>query len=150
MRVLNLGCGREPLPDAVNHDRERYYDHIDVAHDLDLLPWPWADASFDRIVAIDVLEHLRGEVDGWLNECHRILVPGGVLVIRVPHYQHENAYTDPTHRRFFTPRTFDYWDKSRELHQKYGCFYYERESRWWRIEANQTDNANICFVMTRQ
>lgn len=45
---------------------------------------PFEDKSFDVIVVIDYLEHIRG--DGlFLRECHRCLKPGGELVINVPH-----------------------------------------------------------------
>jgi predicted SAM-dependent methyltransferase len=148
-KMLALGCGNALIEGAVNHDLVKHSPHVDVAHDLDDLPWPWADESFGAIFAIDVVEHLRSDVDLWLNECHRILSESGVLVIRVPHYSHENAYTDPTHRRFFAPHTFDYWDKSKLLHQKYGCFYYEKAGMWWSIKTTDTDGANILFSMRK-
>lgn len=147
-KALNLGCGSDPLPGAVNHDLTKHSDHVDVTHDLNDTPWPWGDRRFGLVAAFDVVEHLRVDVDVWLNECHRILAPGGILVLRVPHYSHENAYTDPTHRRFFTPHTFDYWDKSKLLHQKYGFFYYKEAGRWWILSSVETDGVNICFTLT--
>lgn len=148
-KMLALGCGNTPIEGAVNHDVSKHSPHVDVAHDLDILPWPWGDESFGAIFAIDVFEHLRLDVDLWLNQCHRILSDDGVLVIRVPHYSHENAYTDPTHRRFFTTHTFDYWDKSTLLHQKYGCFYYASSGLWWSVKTADTDGVNILFSMRK-
>lgn len=149
MSTLHLGCGMIAMKGAVNHDIRRHSDHVDVAHDLEVFPWPWRDGEFDQIVALDVFEHLSSPVDSWLNECHRILSDGGSAIIRVPHYLHENAYTDPTHKRFFTVRTFDYWDKEKELHSKYGCFYYAESGRWWRVERVATDGVDIQYLLRR-
>jgi SAM-dependent methyltransferase len=47
-----------------------------------------------------------------MKEIHRILKPNGKLVIRSPYFVTPNAYTDLTHKRFFTIHSFDYFDKS--------------------------------------
>jgi hypothetical protein len=59
MSTLNIGCGTNPLKGAINHDFVKHDDWVDVAHDLEVLPWPWADNQFDKVVANDVMEHLR-------------------------------------------------------------------------------------------
>jgi predicted SAM-dependent methyltransferase len=149
--ILNLGCGLAVINGAVNHDITKHGHHVDVAHDLDVTPWPWLDSEFEKIVAFDVVEHLKCEVQQWLNEAWRILKPGGFFFIRVPHYQHENAFTDPTHRRFFTPRTFDYWDRTKELHEKYGCYYFADAAKWWMVQrAEQDQYGNIEFDLKKQ
>jgi SAM-dependent methyltransferase len=147
--ILNLGCGAEPLPRGTNHDISKHSSHVDVAHDLNVTPWPWSDGEFDSVLAVDVFEHLSIDVDAWINECHRILSDEGSLFIRVPDFRHENAYTDPTHRRFFTQYTFDYWDKSKLLHQKYGFFYYQKANRWWTVSSSKTDGSNLYFVLMK-
>lgn len=53
-----------------------------VAADAQAIPFP--DASFDRILLTEVLEHLPDE-RGALSEVHRLLRPGGVAAISVPH-----------------------------------------------------------------
>jgi SAM-dependent methyltransferase len=150
--VLNLGCGNEPVAGAVNHDLRAHAPHVDVAHNLDRLPWPWGDWSAERIVMQDVAEHLRLDVAEWLDECWRILVPDGVLEVRVPAWDHENQWTDPTHRRAFTLRTFDYWDPDKPLHAKYGCFYFGDAARWWAVEgAERVDGGcNLSFRLRKQ
>ena len=59
----------------------------------------------------------------FINEAWRVLAPGGFLFLTVPHWQSENAYTDPTHRRFCTVRTFDYWIAGTDLHAQMGAAY---------------------------
>ncbi len=44
---------------------------------------PAADAEFDAVLAIDVLEHV-GDPGALLDEIHRVLAPGGVLHLHVP------------------------------------------------------------------
>ena len=87
---------------------------------------PFPDASFSGVVADDVLEHLD-DVVAFMDEAHRILRAGGVLRLRVPHYQSENAFIDPTHRRGFHPRSLDFFTA-----EGYGqhCVY---SDRLWRI-----------------
>ena len=147
-RILHLGCGQTSIEGAVNHDLTSHSPHVHVSHDLDVMPWPWGDGEFDKIVALDVVEHLKVDVDAWLNECHRILSDDGSLFVRVPHYQSENAFTDPTHRRFFTPRTFDYWDKEKILHAKYGCFYYAEAGMWWSV-TSEIVGTDIQFALEK-
>ena len=44
---------------------------------------PFADASFDLVVALDVLEHLIDDT-GAAREMRRVLKPGGALIVFVP------------------------------------------------------------------
>jgi SAM-dependent methyltransferase len=148
--TLNLGCGALPLEGAVNHDRVPHALHVDVAHDLDCLPWPWNDGSARRIVMQDVAEHLRLEVAEWLGECWRILAPEGTLEIRVPAWDHENQWTDPTHRRAFALRTFDYWDPEKDLHAKYGQIYFADAGRWWTVERAERIGCNLEFRLRKR
>lgn len=46
---------------------------------------PFADASFDKVVCAEVLEHVP-EYQGILKEIKRVLKPGGVLAVSVPSY----------------------------------------------------------------
>jgi len=141
--VLELGCGVRPLPGAtVRLDRIKHAAHVDVAHNLDVFPWPFEDAAFDQVWAFDVLEHLKADVQVWLDECWRILRPDGHLVMRLPAWDNVNSWRDPTHRRVFEEETFDYWDPSKPLHQDYGHFYFAESGRWWHIEQVARTNAD--------
>jgi predicted SAM-dependent methyltransferase len=100
LSVLNLGCGRKTRPDAVNVDLVEG-PGVDVALDLDRLPWPFPDNRFAEILAFDVLEHLDRLVP-IMEEIHRIAAPGAIVRITVPHFSSSNAFTDITHRHYFS------------------------------------------------
>ncbi len=103
-RVLDVGCGSGAFTfmlkdegfDAVGVDwslRDLDNSRSDVcfyvmdAHDL-----KFADASFDCVALLEVLEHLENPVKA-LKEMYRVLKPGGCLIVSTP-----NAH-DPL--RFF-------------------------------------------------
>lgn len=122
---LELGCGTAPTPGFVHHDKRRHSPHIDFEHDLEQLPWPWPDGSCTEILGLDVFEHLHLMPEQWLRECHRILTRGGQLRLRVPIFGTPWHLIDPTHVRGFHPLNFDYFIMGRELHQKYGHYYFD-------------------------
>jgi SAM-dependent methyltransferase len=47
---------------------------------------PFRDGTFGTVTALDVIEHVPDHV-GILNEIHRVLRPGGLLLATVPAYQ---------------------------------------------------------------
>ena len=52
--------------------------------------------SFDRIVALDFVEHISGkECQQFVDEAHRVLKPGGLLCLYTPNrnYWYEAIYT---------------------------------------------------------
>ena len=104
---LNLGCGRATLHGWTNVD---IFDMpgVNVVWDLDRPPWPWDDSSIDEIRGIDIFEHVSDPIL-FMTECHRILRPGATLRLQTTYYQWVDAFTDPTHKRFPTEYTFDYW-----------------------------------------
>lgn len=128
-RILNLGCGNRLIKGAVHHDRVKHRPEIDVVHDLNVLPWPWEDAGFDKVYALAVLEHLDIDLVDSLNECHRILRPGGQLTIKLPMWNHQRSYEDPTHRWFFAPGSLDQFCPETKRGQEY-AFYTPRKWRF--------------------
>lgn len=126
--LINLGCGNTPEDGIgfINHDIVAHSLHVDVAHDLNSLmddvPWPWPDDSADRILAKAVFEHLRLTLVESINECWRIMAPGGFLFVKLPMWNHAASYQDPTHRWFFSERVFDYFDPSTDLGKTYGFY----------------------------
>ncbi|HEY4002811.1 MAG TPA: class I SAM-dependent methyltransferase [Candidatus Xenobia bacterium] len=50
------------------------------------VPLPFADQSYNLITTLDVLEHVDDDVAA-LRDLHRVLTPGGLLVVFVPAYE---------------------------------------------------------------
>lgn len=83
----------------------------DVVHDLNVLPYPFGDNSFDEIHAYECLEHIGTQGD-WkfffdqFAELHRILKPGGLLCGSVPAWDSPWAWADPGHTRVIPKESF--------------------------------------------
>lgn len=119
---LNLGCGGDRREGWFGVDRAPG-PAVDLVYDLDRGPWlPWGDRSVSRILARDVFEHVADPIL-FMTQCWRILEWGAPLFIKTPHYLHRDAYTDPTHKRFPTEHTFDYWIPGRQLYRLHGAAY---------------------------
>ena len=67
------------------------------------LPYPFKDNSVDYILCWNVMEHLEMNTIRFMEEVHRILVPGGKFRFRVPLAGTYIDFKDPEHRNRFTP-----------------------------------------------
>jgi SAM-dependent methyltransferase len=70
-------------------DREDLFRRADVhcfkSNLNDLVPWPFlSDESFDVVLFGEVFEHLLNQPLGILREIHRVLRPGGTLLLTTP------------------------------------------------------------------
>ncbi|MEJ0024616.1 MAG: methyltransferase domain-containing protein [Rhizomicrobium sp.] len=102
-RLLDLGCGRKPYRplfanvseyvgvdvEVSGHETKRM--EVDVYYDGKTLPFP--DDHFDGIFSSEVFEHVFN-LPAILNELHRVLRPGGIMLITVPFAveEHEVPY----------------------------------------------------------
>lgn len=116
MKILEIGCGRRKFESS--KDEVTYLDIIDlpgvdIVHDLNKIPFPFENNKFDLILANHVLEHLNNLIEV-MEELYRILKPFGLLRILVPYFASPSAFIDPTHKRYFTLGTFDYFSEKSE------------------------------------
>lgn len=107
--VLHLGCGRQkyPLAPALGVDGIPG-PVVDLVWNLDRRPWPLPDGAFGKVYLVNVLEHLE-DVIGVMEEVHRVCRSGAEVVILAPFASSHHLWTDPTHRRAFLSRSFQYF-----------------------------------------
>lgn len=130
-RELLLGCGTNHKKQLVI-DGDKDFQNLttldidpshnpDVVHDLNVLPWPFADNSFDEIHAYEVLEHFGRQGDykaffAHFSEIWRLLTPGGLLVASCPMWDSPWAWSDPGHTRVISKESLIFLDQ-REYEQ---------------------------------
>ena len=134
--ILSIGAGMRRHPGAIHCDK-RPLPGIDVVHDLNSYPWPFESGWASRVIAFDVLEHLDDVIRA-VEECHRILRMGGTLWIHTNYWNTKQAFTDPTHKHFFTEESFDFFCPGTFLGDNYG-FYSACKFRKieWHMEATE-------------
>lgn len=108
MQKLDLGCGTRKRDGYIGIDINPN-SKADVIHDLNIFPYPFNTSCFDEVYADNVIEHLS-DVMSVMEELHRIIKPGGQLIIKVPYFRSRYAGTDPTHRHSFAVESFSYFD----------------------------------------
>jgi len=134
----------------VNPDHEP-----DVVHDLEVLPYPFADDEFDRIDAYEILEHLGRQGDyraffGQFSELWRILKPGGFLAATCPSYKSLWAWGDPSHTRVLTSGSLVFLSQAQYTDQigktamsdfRF-CYHADFETAW-----AEEDSQKLLFVL---
>jgi len=104
---LNLGCGRRHLDGFVNVDVYAGC-QPDCVVDLESFPWPFDDNVAEEIELHHVLEHLGQQTSVFLEiiqELYRVGRDGCVIHVTVPHPNHADFSTDPSHVRSIKPET---------------------------------------------
>lgn len=96
-RVLVIGSGRLPkrLPGRVIRTDVRPFPQVQVLADAQQLGF--ADGTFQAVVCHQVLEHLP-QADRAVAELHRVLQPGGKLIVSVPFFHPFHASPDDFRR----------------------------------------------------
>lgn len=142
--VLNLGAGNRIIPGAINHDRIKHRVEIDVAWDLNELPWPWEDEAFDKVAALSVLEHLRHDLLTSMDEIWRITKAAGTAVVKLPHWKANISWEDLTHVHLVGPGIMDQLDPRTGRGQAY--WFYTR--RKWAIVKRRMNGARSSLYFT--
>lgn len=105
---LHLGCGNDRRSGYINLDSSREV-NPDKVWNLEKTPLSFKDDSVDEILANHILEHIINFIP-LMNDIHRICRKNAIIKIRTPFYSAWGQYNDPTHVRFFTPFTFNYFE----------------------------------------
>ncbi len=104
---LNLGCGDKTYLGYLNIDKTSL-PNVDFVWDLENTPLPLKTNSVSEIICEHILEHITNFIP-LMEELHRICKPKARIHVSAPYYKYEAAYRDPTHVRFFTEHSFDYF-----------------------------------------
>ena len=136
-KILDLGCGKNKVNGSIGMDIASL-NGVDIVHDLLSIPYPFKDQSFDIIYLRHVLEHFKIEdIKLILDECSRVLDFNGRLIITVPHVFSIAAYTDVTHKTFFTFNSGKFFDYNHTMS------YYNKESNF-KFNLIKID-CNLCW-----
>lgn len=102
---LNLGCGEDYLDGWINADL--YAKKVDLRFDAEKAPFPIKTGTIDEVRCFQLLEHLRyPEIT--MAEIFRILKPGGIATLIVPHYTSAGSYNFRHHSQFSTTAIYDF------------------------------------------
>ncbi len=104
---IHFGCGNSKASGYVGVDIVNLND-VDIVHDLNIFPYPFESDVAKEILLINILEHLSNTI-AVMEECWRICKNDALVKIQVPYYNGPGASQDPTHVRFFTENSFDYF-----------------------------------------
>jgi len=110
MKKLNLGCGEDYKEGWVNLDCRKDI-KIDVNWDINKIPFPFKENTFDEVLVKMILEHAENPFKV-LKEIIRISKKDAKITVIVPHADSYAAKSDLQHKNFFTENTFDEWHLS--------------------------------------
>jgi SAM-dependent methyltransferase len=107
---LNLACGEK---------QREGWENWDISPDclpgkvVDVLKFPWEvrDGEVSEIYCSHFIEHIGSEFIPFMEECWRVLTPGGIAHFETPYYTSVRAWQDPTHKRPISEFTFHYFNK---------------------------------------
>jgi O-antigen biosynthesis protein len=117
----------------------------DITHDLNKgIPLP--DSSVGVIRAHDALEHITDKIK-IMQEIHRVLAPGGVLLSMTPSTDGRGAFQDPTHVSFWNENSFWYWTRPQQAQYIRNTKHLFREcSLFTYFPSDWHKQNNICYV----
>ncbi|MGZ5486382.1 MAG: class I SAM-dependent methyltransferase [Nitrososphaeraceae archaeon] len=128
MKILNLGCGNDYKEGMINIDF--YAKKTDIRHNLNNFPYPFDDNEFDRVLCMNIIEHLN-DVVSVIEELHRISKNGADILMRVPHFRSACLYEDITHQHGFAWKTMDIFCQQGEVYGEYSNVRFEIIDRYY-------------------
>jgi len=118
-KMLDFGCGKKPYKDLFSVDEyigldieESGHSHrneqIDIFYDGKTIPF--GDNFFDSVFSSEVFEHIFN-VDEIIPELHRVMKPGGYLLITLPFVwaEHEIPYDFARYTSFGIEHLLQKW-----------------------------------------
>ncbi len=105
--MLDIGCGAHKQDGAVGVDRRRI-PGVSVVCDFEE-GLPFQQSSVSEVHLHHIVEHIH-DLMAFMVELYRICEPGAKVYIRTPYYASREAFVDPTHVRYITEATFEYFD----------------------------------------
>lgn len=155
-RVLDIACGEgygaaallqagarsvigvDLSPRACEHARQKY--GID-ARPGDALAIPLPNQSIDAVVSFETIEHVD-RPDQFLDECVRVLAPGGIAVISTPN---RDAYREATGNNPYHLKELDEAEFTQLLKQRFSSIriYSQcpRLAYWWSDRSFASDRS---------
>lgn len=106
--MIDLGCGRNKLPNTFGFDC-RLEPGVNTLCDIER-PLPLKNDSVDLVQLSHVMEHMR-DLIAFMEEVYRVCKPGAEVRVAVPYYTSRGAFRDPTHVRYITEDTFQYFEQ---------------------------------------
>ena len=146
-KKLNLGCGTDIRKDYLNVDfvKEK---GVDLKYNLNKLPLPFKDNSFEEILLLNILEHVN---EPWLfmNEIFRIGEKGCIVKIVMPHAGSGNAWADMQHKRPFTKQCFEHKNILNKFEVIKNEITFPKRNFWLKRFANKYYGFyehNLCYI----
>ena len=143
---VNLGCGKLHKKGFVNIDVQP---PADVICNVGVDRLPYGDGDLDLVEADNLLEHFDNDEFLWaMNEIFRVLESGGSFWFKVPDALSwpDGAYGDPTHKRFFVPRSFLYVNRATQQWKNYGRPY---GFAGWALKSLSTDKRFFTCILVK-
>jgi hypothetical protein len=127
--------------------------------DLNNLPWPLDDNSFEECHAYEVLEHLGTQGDaaaffGQMYEIWRVLKNGGLFFASFPLLTSPWLLAEPSHTRVLAQHTFNFLDQDfySQEEEKETCasdFRYLWKGHFDWVYAAKADEQNTQFILMK-
>lgn len=105
--VIDLGCGPNKLPGSFGFDRQRHAG-VNVICDIER-GLPIKDNCVHLVHMSHIVEHAR-DLIGLMEDVYRVSRPGAEVRVVAPYYTSRGAFRDPTHVRYITEDTFQYFE----------------------------------------